>query len=83
MVAAGTNRGQGPDSVPTKVVRYRHYIFDTYTPANGWDRWRVVIWPPNNSPPITMPGHASGEEATKEAQAAVDHILDGGPPPKL
>jgi hypothetical protein len=69
--------------VALKVVRYRHYIFDIYAPANRWERWRVLIWPPNNSPPITMPSHASEEEATKEAQAAVDHILDGSPPPKL
>jgi hypothetical protein len=69
--------------VPTKIIRYRHYVFDIYAPTHRWDRWRVVIWPPNNSPPITMPGHTSEEEATKEARATVDHILDGGPPPRL
>ncbi len=59
------------------------YTFNIYAPARQGDRWYLVIWSPSNVPPITMPGRATWEEAVQEAQAAVDHILDGRPPPKL
>jgi hypothetical protein len=42
-----------------------------------------VIWSPNNAVPIPMPNHPSEDEAAKEARAAIDHILDGEPAPKL
>ena len=31
----------------------------------------------------TVPNRPSEDEAVQEARAAIDHILDGGPPPKL
>jgi hypothetical protein len=34
-------------------------------------------------PPIAMPGRPTFEEAVKDAEAVVNHILDGGAPPKL
>ena len=70
--------------MPAKTTRrYRGYTFDIYAPANQWDRWRVVIWARGNEPPITMPGHATEDEAVNEARTAVDHILDGGSQPKM
>jgi hypothetical protein len=69
--------------VPTKVIRYRSYTFNIYAPARQGDRWYLVIWSPSNAPPVTMSGHVSWEEAVQEAQAAVDHILDGSALPKL
>jgi hypothetical protein len=69
--------------VPTTTVRYRTYTFHVHPPARQGDRWHVIIWSPSNAPPITMPGRASEDEVIKDARAAVDHILDGGPPPKL
>jgi hypothetical protein len=38
---------------------------------------------PNNAVSIPMPNHPSEDEAVKEARAAIDHTLDGGPPPRL
>jgi hypothetical protein len=67
--------------VPTKRVKYRGYEFEVYSPISGGDRWHVVMWPPNNSPPITTPTVASGVEAIAEARATVDHILDRRPAP--
>ena len=65
--------------MPTKPVKYHGYEFEVYPPVSGGGRWHVVIWPPNDSPPITMPSHASGVEAIAEARAAVDHIREGRP----
>jgi hypothetical protein len=69
--------------VPTKTVRYRGYAIDIYAPTRPREPWRVIIWSPNNAVPIPMPNHASEDEAVKEARAAIDHILDGGPAPKF
>ena len=52
--------------MPTKRVKYRGYEFEVYSPISGGDRWHVVMWPPNNSPPITTPTVASGVEAIAE-----------------
>jgi len=64
-------------------VRYRTYTFHIRPPASQGDPWHIVIWTPSNAPPITMPGRATLEEAVKDAEAVVNHILDGGAPPKL
>jgi hypothetical protein len=69
--------------VPTKTVRYRGYAIDIYAPIRQGEPWRVIIWSPNNAVSIPMPNHPSEDEAVKEARAAIDHILDGGPPPKF
>jgi hypothetical protein len=69
--------------VPAKIIRYRNYTFHIYEPSRQGTRWYLVIWSPSNAPAITMPGRPTWEEVLKDAQAAVDRILDGGPPAKL
>jgi cell division protein FtsN len=69
--------------VPTKTVRYRGYGIDIYAPTRPGEPWRVIIWSPNNAVSIPMPNHPSEDAAVKEARAAIDHILDGGPAPKF
>jgi len=70
-------------SIPAMLVKYRTYTFNIYAPARHGSRWHFVIWSPSNAPPIVMPGRPTWDQSIKDAQIAVDHILDGGSRPEL